>query len=241
MGDIRGGISVTFEVTSAIQALRTNRWIMSGFTLGSTLLLLAIFLFFTLRLMRQLRAAQKEIAKMVVTDELTGLSNRRHFFERLEEEVDRASRYDHPLSLIMIDIDHFKRVNDKYGHPVGDVVLAEVARLLAANIRASDVAARYGGEEFAILIPALGAAAASIVAEKLRNIIEVNAIIPEEPELSLTISCGVADVKAVSNGADGLKAALVRAADESLYKAKEGGRNQVVTYRQSVEEQIAFE
>ena len=231
VGDVRGGISVTSDITPTKKALGTNRNIIIALTASSTFLVLAMFLFFSTRLMRQLQAAQKEITELVVTDELTGLANRRRFFERLDEEMDRARRYGSPLSLIFIDIDHFKKANDTFGHPTGDTVLAEIGRLLTANVRVSDIVARYGGEEFAILIPAQTAAEASKAAEKLRMVIEVNSIVLEGPLLNVTISCGVADLASVEKEEGNLKDALIRAADKSLYRAKAYGRNQVATYK----------
>lgn len=230
VGDVRGGISVSFDITPAMTSLKHNQNVVIGLTVLSTVLVLAIFLFFSTRLMRQLHAAHKAIEALVTTDELTGLANRRHFFERFEEEVDRARRYGSQLSMIMIDIDLFKNVNDTYGHPIGDVVLKEVARLLAANIRVSDIVARYGGEEFAILIPALSAKEAALAAEKLRVVIEVNSISLDGPPINVTISCGVADLKSVADQDGSHKDNLIKAADQSLYQAKAGGRNQVVVY-----------
>jgi len=238
VGDVRGGISVTFDITPAKKALATDRNIIIGLILGSTAMVLGVFLFFTIRLMRQLHAAHKEIEELVITDELTGLANRRHFFERLDEEVDRASRYGSELSMIMVDIDHFKDVNDTYGHPVGDIVLAEVARLLSANIRTSDIIGRYGGEEFGILIPALNATEAAQAAEKLRVVIEVNDIALEGPPINVTASFGVADLKSVEGEGADLKNSLIKAADESLYRAKADGRNQVVAYKPANEKQM---
>ncbi len=238
VGDVRGGLSVSFDITSTKKALAKNRNIVLGLTAFSTAMVLGVFLFCSIRLMRQLQAAHAEIASLAITDELTGLTNRRQFFTRLSEEVDRASRYDTELSLIMIDLDHFKTVNDTYGHPAGDIVLAEIARLLLANVRASDIVARYGGEEFVILIPAMKAADAAKAAEKLRMIIEVNAIIMEGPSINMTISSGVADFKSVKLEDGSLKDALIRAADKSLYQAKESGRNQVVIYKAAKEKHL---
>lgn len=228
VGDVRGGISVTVDITSIKKALKTNQVIILGLILLSAALVIAIVLFFVLRLMRQLHSAQREIAELAVTDELTGIANRRHFFDRLDEEIDRAKRYGNNLSLLMLDIDHFKRINDSFGHPTGDMVLKEVARLLSANVRTSDIIARYGGEEFAILIPSQGVAEAARAAEKLRVVIEVNDIALEGPPLSVTISAGVADYEMVRNEDGSNKDALIRAADRALYRAKAEGRNRVV-------------
>jgi len=230
INDIRGGISVSFDITQTMEAMEGNKHIILGLILLTTILALAIFIFFTIRLMRRLQIAHKEIAEMAITDELTGLSNRRHFFERLAEEVERHRRYKTNLSLIMIDIDHFKKVNDTYGHPAGDVVLAEVARLLSANIRTSDIIARYGGEEFAVLIPSLDAQESALVAEKLRTVIEINGIALEGPPLNVTISAGVTDVDSIKAQDESLKDSLIRTADKALYRAKANGRNRIVVH-----------
>ncbi len=231
IGDVRGGISVTSDITTIKEAMEINQIVILALIVLTTGMVLAIFLFFTFRLMRRLHAAHAAIAELAVTDELTGLSNRRHFFDRFDEEIDRARRYGSNLSLLMLDIDHFKNVNDTYGHPAGDMVLAEVARLLNANIRTSDIIGRYGGEEFAILIPAMPVSEAAQAAEKLRVVIEVNDIALEGPPLNVTISAGVADISSfIEDTKASPKDALIRAADRALYRAKADGRNRVVVH-----------
>lgn len=197
-----------------------------------------LFLFLTHRLRHKLFLAESKATDLTVLDELTGLLNRRHFYERLEEELDRCRRYGTMLSLIMVDIDDFRKVNDKLGHPLGDVALAEVARLLKANIRSSDIIARYGGEEFAILIPSQGKHAAIHVAEKLRNVVEVNDLTLEGPELKVTISAGVADYDDLPEDCTDNKAMLVRLADHALIKAKNLGRNRVVAHQHTSDRQF---
>lgn len=197
-----------------------------------------LFLYLTHQLRTKLISAQTKSSELATRDELTGLINRRHFYERLEEEMDRCRRYGTTLALIMLDIDHFRKVNDELGHPLGDVALAEVARLLKANVRSSDVIARYGGEEFAILIPAQGKSAAIHVAEKLRNVVEVNDLTLEGPELKVTISCGVADYDDLPETGEDSKAMLVRLADHALIKAKTYGRNRVEAHLRTVDRQL---
>lgn len=240
IGDVRGGISVTFNISSVKEAMAINQGLIILLIFCSTGLVVGVFLLFAMRLMRQLQTAQEKIATLAVTDELTGLANRRHFFERMQEELDRAVRYDTNLSMIMLDIDHFKVVNDTHGHPVGDIVLKEIARLLAANIRTSDIIGRYGGEEFVILIPTLGMDDAARVAEKLRNVIEVNDITFEGPALSVTVSAGVADLDTVRDEEGSLKDNLLRSADKALYAAKLNGRNRVEKYHGDRERQFSL-
>lgn len=211
-------------------ALEAHQTLIFSLAFMVALTAIAIFSVFTFRLMRRVQAAQKEVTQRAITDGLTGLSNRRYFFDRFAQELDRARRYEANLSLIMIDIDNFKTINDDHGHPAGDIVLAEVARLLSANIRISDIITRYGGEEFAILIPSLGITEATQAAEKLRNVIEVNDLSMEGPKLNVTISAGVADIETLGNHGGSTKDALIRAADKSLSRAKAEGRNRVVPH-----------
>lgn len=201
-------------------------------------LIVGIYLFLTHRLRLKLMNAQSKASDLAFFDDLTGLINRRHFYERFEEELDRCRRYGTKIALIMIDIDHFKKVNDELGHPLGDVALSEVARLLKANIRTSDIIARYGGEEFVILIPSQGKSAGIHVAEKLRNVVEVNDLALEGPVLKVTISAGVADSDDLPERCADSTASLIRLADHAMLRAKERGRNRVEAHRHSMERQL---
>jgi diguanylate cyclase (GGDEF)-like protein/PAS domain S-box-containing protein len=166
--------------------------------------------------------AGEMLATLASTDELTGLANYRAFHERLNSEVERAQRHGRELSLIVIDIDTFKAINDEHGHPVGDAVLTEVARRLGGQTRDSDLVARVGGEEFAWLLPETDAASAVAVAERARHTIADD---PFELAGTVTISAGVCSLE---DGADA--EALLRLADTALYRAKNGGRNATVRY-----------
>ncbi len=159
-----------------------------------------------------------------VTDGLTQLYNRKFADERILEEMLRASRYDRPCSLILLDVDFFKKVNDSFGHHAGDVVLQRLAALLAEQARASDVTARYGGEEFLMLLPETDSAGAMSFAERLRCQVERLEIAAEAQKIRVTISCGVATYR--SDFKASVKA-FVNEADQGLYLAKHGGRNQV--------------
>ncbi len=160
-----------------------------------------------------------------ITDGLTGLFVSRYFRQRLKDELRTAARYHRKVSVVMIDIDHFKRVNDTRGHPVGDEVLALVARCLLDTVREGiDIAARYGGEEFALILPETGKSGACALAERLRKLIEEQVIELDGGPLRVTVSLGVA-----TSPEDGVRPeALVEAADKALYAAKQAGRNRVV-------------
>jgi diguanylate cyclase (GGDEF)-like protein len=175
---------------------------------------------------RELAEANARLAQLAVTDGLTALYNHRHFHERLALEVERSGRNGLPLALFMIDVDHFKKYNDRNGHPAGDDVLRHVARLLSDGRRANDICARYGGEEFAIVLVDTPKLTAAQVAEKLRQRIADYEFAHGrgQPGGRLTVSIGVAAFPDDASDAEG----LVRAADSALYKAKSGGRNCVV-------------
>lgn len=161
------------------------------------------------------------LRELSVVDELTGLRNRRYFDRTMSYEMDRVRRYDRNLSLVMIDVDHFKRINDTYGHDVGDSVLKAVARLLEESVRKSDVASRYGGEEFGLVLPETRAVGAYHVAERVRSSVEAAVI----EGMRITVSVGVATASPEWSG-DVM--GLVRAADQALYRAKREGRNRIV-------------
>lgn len=158
-------------------------------------------------------------------DALTGLNNRRAFDERLEAEIARFDRYRRPFALVMMDIDHFKAVNDRYGHDAGDEVLRHVGRMIASSLRDVDVAARFGGEEFALLLPETDKSDAIEIAERIRRRIGATSVSWRGEEISVTSSAGVAPIPErnveVAN--------VLRVADQLLYEAKRQGRNRVVT------------
>jgi diguanylate cyclase (GGDEF)-like protein len=164
----------------------------------------------------------ERVRHMAYVDGLTGAFNRRYFEIRILEEIERAHRYSGAMSLIMIDIDHFKKLNDEFGHLMGDDVLRQISSVFIQNLRKVDVACRYGGEEFAIIVPETTGEDAYYVADKLRKTIQAT-VFPGVPR-AVTITAGVASYP--SNGQT--RDALVKAADEALYTAKQSGRNTVV-------------
>ena len=172
-----------------------------------------------------LRRQTEELTILATTDPLTGLLNRRCFLEKADAELLRSFRYERDMAMIMVDIDFFKKVNDTYGHAVGDTVLRRVADLLGANMRSSDSLGRLGGEEFAVLLPETSTANAQILAETLRKkLAEDETILSGGAKLKITASFGVA---ALASAGDTVKSILDHA-DEALYAAKQAGRNLVV-------------
>jgi diguanylate cyclase (GGDEF)-like protein len=168
----------------------------------------------------------QETQRLATTDALTGLSNYRHFHDLLGLEVQRARRMDYPIGLIIMDLDHFKWVNDRHGHPVGDLVLRQVAEQLRKRLRRTDVVGRLGGEEFATILPGDGLAEVAVVAEKLRRSIEE--LPPVRGGMTITPTPLTLSLGGTSLSADVVEAELlVSCADQALYEAKRSGRNQV--------------
>jgi diguanylate cyclase (GGDEF)-like protein/PAS domain S-box-containing protein len=179
------------------------------------------------RMEQELRRATESLRFLANTDSLTGLANRRRFEERLREEVERAHRYERPLSLVLIDLDHFKTVNDTWGHPAGDRVLRGTAEVLQSVLREMDVAGRLGGEELAILLPETDEAGARSLADRLRREIkETEHRSDDDQPFHVTASVGIAWLAV---GAEHDAEALFSTADQALYEAKGGGRDRVVT------------
>ena len=175
----------------------------------------------------ELRRVNDQLKELASTDPLTGLANRRAFDDALARELAQARRQKHPLSLLMLDIDHFKKFNDSYGHDTGDSVLVAVAQAMANALRSSDLAARYGGEEFCAILPATPLAGAQIAGERVRAAIEALRLPWRESELRVTASVGCAEVRDL--GAQRAATVTLRSADDALYAAKEAGRNRVMT------------
>ena len=177
-----------------------------------------------LELAYDLEVAKKNAEDLASTDELTGLNNRRAFFDKAETLFAFCKRNNQPISALMLDIDHFKKINDSFGHSAGDIALRNLGRLLKNNLRDSDLSCRFGGEEFVVLLPNTTAAEACEMAHTLKNIMMTSTIaLADENSLSLTASFGVsAHGETVED--------LLHHADEAMYLAKNGGRNHVMIY-----------
>ncbi len=177
---------------------------------------------------------KKRLHNLSIYDGLTGVFVHRYFQAVLTQKFEEARRHDQELSLMLIDIDHFKRFNDTYGHQVGDMVLAEVAAIFKRTARASDVVARYGGEEFVMILPETNLQGAAAFADRVRHLVESHAVKSRGGDLKVAVSIGVASLKAHSPTA---KDELIRFADLSLYRAKDNGRNRVESYDASMSEE----
>ncbi len=173
----------------------------------------------------ELRAAKKYAEELAQKDELTGLKNRRAFFEQGTRIFEQSKRFRHPISVIMMDIDHFKMINDNYGHSIGDKVLRAVVEPLQRVVREIDIVARMGGEEFAFILPETGLEEACNLAERLRSEIEYLVVTNDGHKIKITASFGVAACK----DGDGNIEVLLTDADNALYVAKKNGRNQIKT------------
>jgi diguanylate cyclase (GGDEF)-like protein len=180
---------------------------------------------------KRLEERAHDLQTLAAIDPLTGLYNRRQFENLARTELTRCQRYMRPCSFLVIDIDHFKRVNDTFGHEIGDWVLKMVATTLASARRDADVVARFGGEEFVIMLPETTLVAATTVAERIRSMVFANALAIGESKLSLTISVGVGEATASSPSIE----AVLRYADRALYEAKQTGRNRVCVAKRPLE------
>ena len=224
VGDIRGGISFTYDTEEVQAKLRTNLYLVSSLALLTTGLLMGLVVLFFRQLVKKLAEARRLLETLATTDPLTGLSNRRQIMARLEEECERIQRGGIGLSCIMLDVDHFKQVNDTYGHQQGDEVLKMIASQARASLRAYDVVGRYGGEEFIVLLPETDLETAQAVAERLHLAIQASAILKTatgHPQPT-TVSLGLTQWRS-GDTVD----TLIHRADEALYRAKANGRNRI--------------
>jgi diguanylate cyclase (GGDEF)-like protein len=222
-GDVLGGISISIPIDLMIAQTQKTRVIIFLSAILSIGLLMTVIYFMTLRLAVALDKAQHQLKTQALTDELTGLNNRRQVMERLEQEFHRAVRIREPICVISLDIDHFKKINDTYGHIFGDMVLKKVAERMQNCLRPYDTIGRVGGEEFLIVAPASPSDEAVSLARRVITAISSEAVEDGDSSVTVTASAGVA----VISSADAEAEDLLRKADRSLYEAKALGRNRV--------------
>jgi diguanylate cyclase (GGDEF)-like protein len=182
--------------------------------------------FFAVEL-EQRRQNQALLARLATTDGLTGIANRRFFLERAQQEMERGRRFAHPLTVLMLDIDHFKAINDNYGHAAGDEALKSLTALVTGVLRQIDLFGRLGGEEFVILMPETRPHNAHEAADRIRRTVEENSVETEAGSIGFTVSIGLSEMAADDRDVH----ALLARADEALYAAKEGGRNRVIPWK----------
>jgi diguanylate cyclase (GGDEF)-like protein len=218
-GEVRGGISVSFDIENSQSKLRFNNYIIALFSLATTIFMLGLVYFYTSTLIQRISAALRQIEQMAISDSLTGIFNRRHSMSRFAEELEKAKREQAALGCIMLDIDNFKSVNDRYGHQRGDKVLREVADRLKHSLRIYDILGRYGGEEFLIVLPGMDLESTRQLAERIRLHLKESPV----DDLGITISLGISCNQKVDSSID----EIIKRADEGLYRAKQAGRDRV--------------
>lgn len=218
--DFPGYVVVSFGTSGLLKDWRAHAWQLSMFLL----MLFAVSLFCTSAYLKLLDEREK-LEKLATTDALTGALNRRSFTERGQAETERAHRYARPLSLMMVDADHFKKINDRWGHGTGDAVLIGLSKILQRSVRQTDLVARMGGEEFAILLPETPPEQALSIAERLKDTVFSTVMTTcEQHDIRVTVSVGVATLQEGETLDD-----LLARADQACYASKTGGRNQVNT------------
>jgi diguanylate cyclase (GGDEF)-like protein len=220
-GDILGAVSISIPIKNLLKETHHTRLIILISAITLIGFLIAITYFMTLSLAKDLKNAQARLQTMALTDELTGLNNRRQVMARLEEEFQRAHRLGESICLISIDIDHFKKINDSFGHPFGDLVLKHVAERMLNSVRPYDIVGRVGGEEFLIIAPASSSDEAVSLAGRIITAIRQESMSEGKIRVTVTASAGVAVINCDDADIDD----LLKRADHALYQAKSKGRN----------------
>lgn len=222
-------VAVAYAVLLAVQGAPSGgeRWLITTGTVLVTGVLVGSMKTRVERLLDELRNSVSELARVARTDPLTGLINRRGFSELIERELERTRRTGESFSLLVCDLDHFKRINDNFGHAAGDDALVGAAESICQAVRAMDAVARTGGEEFAVVLPETDAEAAYLIAERVRTGVQEGFALQG---LALTVSTGIASAPSAGQDSD----SLLSAADEALYRAKGLGRNRSVIHRPAV-------
>ncbi|MBZ0091570.1 MAG: GGDEF domain-containing protein, partial [Sulfuricellaceae bacterium] len=222
-----GRMVALVDVSAPLASSRRMLYLGDGIGALVSGLLLGFFYRLVGRVGRRIERDEEELQQLATRDGLTGLYNHRAFYKLLEDELARAQRFKRPVSLLMLDIDHFKRVNDTHGHLVGDAVLKGLSERLGRQARVIDCVCRYGGEEITVILPETGLEAAANMAERMRAAVEAQMFDVETgAPVSITVSIGVASWPVQAASAQ----TLVVAADAAMYEAKQRGRNRVLRY-----------
>lgn len=179
---------------------------------------------------KQLELVNTQLEQLAHKDRLTGLNNRGHWEELLRQEFARHTRYNSMAALLIFDIDHFKKINDTYGHQAGDKVIKALSQLVLSSIRATDIAGRYGGEEFVVLMPGTDCMGARLFAERFRKRVESLIVLHEDKDIQFSVSLGIADLSRPLKSYE----QLINNADQALYLSKNGGRNRVTVFTEEV-------
>lgn len=219
-------INVNF-LTSMVTHVKPFQWTFNGLLLAGFAAIGLVNFVIAYAIVKVKDKQIKELKSLIMFDELTKVYNKRFFLNKLHTEIVRSRRYNHLLSVIVIDIDHFKNFNDTYGHVCGDVVLKNVARIIKREIRVVDLVCRFGGEEFVVICPETGIHEAKTIAERLRKSICETQFEYKEKKLNVTISAGVNQFDPLKPKSD---ITLFQGADQALYCAKNAGRNRVVLH-----------
>ncbi|KKL23792.1 hypothetical protein LCGC14_2421830, partial [marine sediment metagenome] len=223
-GEVRGGISVNIDVGRTERELKRNFVVILVLGVLSLTVLLLVVFYFTGNLIEHINASRRWIEELIITDDLTGISNRRHLLSRFEEEFNKAGRLGLPLGCVMFDLDRFKAVNDKYGHLAGDEVLRRFAALLSQEARSYDVLGRLGGEEFIVVLTSTGIDETRSFAERVRAHVEdMVCEIEGVHGFRVTVSAGVTVMREDDTSIEN----ILGRADEAMYAAKAAGRNRV--------------
>jgi diguanylate cyclase (GGDEF)-like protein len=224
VGQVRGGISVSFNIDALNKALRQNNLAITGLSVATVALLLLTLWFFFRQMRQRLEEVRAQLRHMATTDALTGISNRGSLMNRFSEGFARQRRHLALLGCLMIDVDHFKTVNDRFGHPKGDVVLRELAAIINGTLRQYDTFGRYGGEEFLMVLDGVDGQRLAEIAERTRAVVEEKLAAQSGLAEPVTISLGGTLVAPEDQTIDD----VIRRADEALYLAKNQGRNRAV-------------
>ena len=227
-GDIRGGISVRFPISDVKDSIRKNNAFLIILFVALALISAGVLYIFISKLSIRLTTALRRIKEMAIRDGLTGLYNRRYVMDWLERELYRCIRYQTPLTVLILDLDHFKAVNDTYGHQAGDEVLRSLSEMLMVNSRKADIVSRYGGEEFLMVLTNTAGSEALQTAQKIIELFRETTIsIDGNREIQVTASIGLASLEPEANAESVSVNEIIKRADEKLYAAKSAGRNRV--------------